>query len=664
MGKILEFNNGKFYVQVEFEEQMNVDANTTTVNITDLRFMTTLWYGVGYYLKGALTVDSKRISVDNGGVYIEEKGKYYHYNSKLGSVTVNHLDDGTLTIAIGVEISGYTTSGGAGSGWKVVGTEDVTLTTIPRASKITFAADTVLGNACSVQWIPASAAFKYKLEFKMGKVVQTTDFIQPNTTGLYTYTDFTIPLDAAEVIPEKTQETMTVTLYTYSAAEEQIGEADTEEFMVTVPDNDYTKPTVSIDALTPVTALSSPFDKIFVQGKSKVKVSYTATGKYYATIKSCSVSIGGNVSESSGEFTSDYLGQYGTVTIKVTAVDSRGFSNSATGTIEVLPYEKPKLVPVDGESDVICTRCDASGNPKDDGESLLVKAMASMSKLKVEDKALNTASLWLKWKFASEPDSDYEEIELTSKSTGKNLFNMYAEQYSGACSSSVVGDDLVITTKNRNQYQSANFILPQDSIIGNQITVTGEWVNSGNNVGCLRLGWSNKDNPSAMASSIGANKVSGTAKTYTVSSKPDNAGELCLWIYGNYDGTGATGDTVTYRKIQVEIGNVATEYEPFGPQSTGASDSYSGIIKEPSFGKSSSFVVQIGVTDKVGESAGMTFTILSEKVYWHRGGEFLALGMRRSSGGLEVAWDTRFYGDVYVGEYSLEEYIKKIIQGG
>lgn len=149
---------------------------------------------------------------------------------------------------------------------------------------------------------------------------------------------------------------------------------------------------------------------------------------------------------------------------------------------------------------------------------------------------------------------------------GKNLFDMTTKQHSTAlgCSSAVVNDELVITAANKNQYTCATFVIPNgELLVGKSITVTGEWVNSGANVGCLRLGWAGKDNVNSMVGNIGANKVSGNALTKTITVKPDGAGELCLWIYGNYDGTGEVGNTVTYRNIQVEVGSTATDYEAY-----------------------------------------------------------------------------------------------------
>lgn len=503
----IEFKNGAFYIQLDWEAQSNIETNTSTIKITSLRFMTTLWYGITYYLKGSVIIGDHRISVDDGSVHIESKNNYYEYNGSLEGVSVNHLADGSLTLAIGVDIRGYTTSGGAGNGWNVVGSNYVTLPTIPRASTITSAANTILGKACSVQWTPASTEFKYKLTFAMGKGVMTTDFILPKTTALYTYSGYTIPLDAAAVIPNDTNGTMTVTLYTYSASEEQIGTESSTTITVTVPDNEYTKPTVSIDALTPVTSLASPFDTIFVQGKSKVKVSYTGKGKFYATITSYSVSIGGKIIDGD---TSDFLSDYGTVTIKVTATDSRGFSNSVTDTIEVIPYAKPKMVTAEGENDVICARCDGDGNLVDTGTALKVKVKRSYSKVESDGTQNNACRMWLEWKLASAPDSAYSDpVEL-----------------------------------------------------------------------------------------------------------------ICT------------------------------------------NDTYDGIIDSVIFNAVASYTVTIYAQDDVGEKASMTFTILSEKVYWHRGEDFLALGMRSSSGGFECAWPARFYGDVKVGDVSLADYIRNIISEG
>ena len=93
-------------------------------------------------------------------------------------------------------------------------------------------------------------------------------------------------------------------------------------------------------------------------------------------------------------------------------------------------------------------------------------------------------------------------------------------------------------------------------------------------------------------------------------------------------------------------------------------ESYSGVITNVVFNTQASYVIRIGVTDSVGETATATFTILTEKIYWHRGNDFLALGMYTQNGGFECGWPARFYSQVYIGDVTLENYIKNLISGG
>ena len=91
---------------------------------------------------------------------------------------------------------------------------------------------------------------------------------------------------------------------------------------------------------------------------------------------------------------------------------------------------------------------------------------------------------------------------------------------------------------------------------------------------------------------------------------------------------------------------------------------YSGVITDVVFNKQASYVIRIGVTDGVGETVIAVFTILTEKIYWHRGNDFLALGMYTQNGGFECAWPARFYSQVYVGDVTLEAYIRNLMNGG
>lgn len=156
----------------------------------------------------------------------------------------------------------------------------------------------------------------------------------------------------------------------------------------------------------------------------------------------------------------------------------------------------------------------------------------------------------------------------TANIYGKNLFNKYATQYSGAyCSSAIVDDELVVKTTSSGAYISANFDIPNgDLLVGKTVTISGEWAASGANNGCLRLSWTNKDNIHGIVSDIGMTSTSGVPITKTIGAKPANADKLALFIYGNFSGTGSIGATVTYREVQLEIGSLATDCQPYAEQ--------------------------------------------------------------------------------------------------
>ncbi len=315
----------------------------------------------------------------------------------LATVSVSdiaHNDDGTKSIAVSGWVTGP--NGTNFAGHKTSGSGTFTLDTVPRASTITSAGNVTLGNACSVKWTPASASFRYKVKFSMGSWSYTTGAIHPNRKTAYTYAGYAIPLEAANQIPNSKTGTMTVMLYTYSdaAATKQVGSADSETFTVTIPDNSTTKPAVGM-TLSPVSSLPSAFSGLYIQGKSKVKATLSATGQYGATIKSYSMKVDG-ISHGPGDsYTSDYLSTYGSKTVYGYAVDSRGFTGSVSKSITVIAYSKPKI------SVSVCGRCDESGNLSASGTYLKIKATRSYSTVTSGGAQKNFCQIRYRYKAAS-----------------------------------------------------------------------------------------------------------------------------------------------------------------------------------------------------------------------------------------------------------------------
>ena len=291
------------------------------------------------------------------------------------TLTVSHKGDGTGTVKVRTWMD---TSISAGV---VEKTQTLNLSTIPRASTITSASNVILGNACTVKWTPLSTSFRYKLNFTIGSYSYTTEAIHPNTIASYPYTGYTPTI--ADIAPKITgyppTGTMTVTLYTYSDsnATVQIGSASSTTFTVTVPENESTKPTVTM-TLSPVTPYTK-FASLYLQGRSKVKATFSGGGKYGASVTSYSVQVDGK--NYASPYTSDVLKKSGSVEVLGTATDSRGFLGTASQSINVIAYDPPYIAPSEGYKRVICERSTSGKVASETGTYLHVKGTRNYTKI-------------------------------------------------------------------------------------------------------------------------------------------------------------------------------------------------------------------------------------------------------------------------------------------
>lgn len=307
------------------------------------------------------------------------------------TLTISHKGDGSGSVKVRTWMD---TSISAGV---VEKTQSLTLSTIPRASTITSASNTTLGTPCTVKWTPLSASFRYKLNFSLGSYSYTTGAIHPNTTTAYPYTGYTPTI--ADVAPKITgyppAGTMTVTLYTYSDsnATVQIGSASSTTFTVTVPENESTKPSVTM-TLSPVTPYTK-FASLYLQGRSKVKATFSGSGKLGASVTSYNMQVDG-VGYAS-PYTSDTLKKSGSIEIVGTAKDSRGFSGTSSQTINVIAYDPPYIAPSEGYKNVICERCTSDKTPSDTGTYLHIKGTRNYTKINTGG-IVNTCSVRCRYK--------------------------------------------------------------------------------------------------------------------------------------------------------------------------------------------------------------------------------------------------------------------------
>lgn len=354
----------------------NVAANTSKVRI--------LWTSTqtGDSWNGYTRTAKYYVSI-NGGA---ETGYTVNYTLPSNTtqtivdttITVPHRDDGTGSVSVRTWMD---TSISAGV---VEKSKSITLQPIPRASTITAAYATTLGSKCKVVWTPLSASLWYTIKFSLGSWSYTIPALRPGVTSSYTYAEYTIPRDVAAQFTNSKSGTMTATLYTYETetSTSYIGSPSSQTFTVTLPEDGYSKPTITM-ALAPVTPYAK-FASLYLQGISKVKATFGGSGKYGASIAAYSLQSegGGHTGASlSNTHTSNLLAQSGEVTIVGWISDSRGYGNSLSQKITVIPYEAPYISPSDGYKKVICERCTQDGTAADSGTYLHVKGTRNYTKI-------------------------------------------------------------------------------------------------------------------------------------------------------------------------------------------------------------------------------------------------------------------------------------------
>ena len=208
--------------------------------------------------------------------------------------------------------------------------------------------------------------------------------------------------------------------YTSSSATSPIGTVS-KNITLTIPEDDDTKPAVSI-VVAPVnpSSFSAALTGLYIQGKSKAKVICTASPKYNATISEYTVKAGAQSQKGSfSTLTTDYLRAEGSVPVTAKVKDSRGFygQTAAVTNITVLPYTKPSIAPVEGQSKLICERCDADGEFSNSGTHLRILARAIYSGLDGN----NTCVIQYRYKAETGSWSNWADLADSNGAVNANL---------------------------------------------------------------------------------------------------------------------------------------------------------------------------------------------------------------------------------------------------
>lgn len=246
--------------------------------------------------------------------------------------TLTHNADGTRTFTLGgsqqIEITfpkGYI-------GTVTIPASTQTLNTIARATTPSLSnSKPKMGSTITISTPRASSSFTHKVYFYFGGVAQLI------ASGVTTSTTWTLPVDLALEIPNSLTGTGTIMCETYSGTTE-IGSRSVS-FTATV--SDATVPSISNVVLAEAASVGLTE---WVQNKSRIKVTTTASGSQGSTIKKYAVTFPSLGTYEGKTVTSPVVtASSSSYVVSVTVTDSRGRTASTTRSIVIRAWNAPQV---------------------------------------------------------------------------------------------------------------------------------------------------------------------------------------------------------------------------------------------------------------------------------------------------------------------------------
>ena len=285
---------------------------------------------------------------------------------------------GQLAITSGTKSGTITYTLTTYNGTASCGTKTYTATLSAPSASLTVPSSFTMGTAKNITITEQDAAFTHTIT---GTFSGTTATFATKTTATSVSTTWATAT-FGPLIPTAKSGTGTVKHTAYSGN-------------TVVAYNEYTT-TVSVPSTAPtatitpsvVTSLASPFNTVYIQNNSQVKVAValsSPTGAYLdkATMTidgvTKSYSVSANVTSWSGNVTSNLLQTSGTRTITVKVTDKRGYTGTYTTTISVTAYSNPTISAATGESKIIIERSDSGGTADPAGSYLHLKFVRKIS---------------------------------------------------------------------------------------------------------------------------------------------------------------------------------------------------------------------------------------------------------------------------------------------
>ena len=350
-----------------------------------------------------------------------------------GSKNIYHGSDGTKSFSYSFSQEIAITYSGASIGTKT-GSGSGTLNTIPRGSVLGSISAFTIGNAITIPITKYSSSFTDTLTISVGgTVVKTVSSITNNASVSFTSAELTTIYSK---LPTATSGTFTFKITTTSGST-TIG-TSTKTVKGTIPST--IKPTISSVSLVEGTSGLSATFGAYIQNKSTISGTVTATAGSGSSIESYKIVING-ATYTSRTFKTGVLKTSGSNSYSVTVTDKRGRTTSTSGTFSVTAYASPTI------SKFSVVRSNADGTENDEGAYAKVNATATITSL--SSKNTKTFTLQYKLKTATSwTTSETYTAGYTYTVTNKIIANMSVDEaydfrivatdYFGAATSKII----------------------------------------------------------------------------------------------------------------------------------------------------------------------------------------------------------------------------------
>lgn len=314
----------------------DIAGNSSVIKVDVWIGMDSGWsiqFGNTYGNQVTVSCDGQSQTIAVGPLYLNGSKKH------LGSVQfrVNHSADGTKSAGISLNSNMSNINYSNLSFGNASGSWNHGLTTIPRASSISFETGTI-GSPLAISVKRAASSFTHTLRWAWGKRSGTI------ATGVGTSASWNIPMDFCNELPNNLSGIGTIFVDTYSGST-KIG-TQSKQFRANVPSSVIPSFTgITLDDQNTIAKSLIP-GNTFVQIMSNIKVIFNgARGAYSSTIKGFRAEVlKRNLAVTANGGTFGVMNFHGAATIRASVVDSRGrVSATKDVPITLLEYYAPVI---------------------------------------------------------------------------------------------------------------------------------------------------------------------------------------------------------------------------------------------------------------------------------------------------------------------------------